>query len=599
MDQIIKDLLKKHESDMDGLLKEASASLNKEQLAWVSGYCAGMTEAKRQVAACVNSQGVAQGSSHALAISVAGEGLTVLFASHSGNGKGVAKNVFATVQKRGLKASVHSMGTYKLKDLKHEKNVLFIISTHGEGVPPGSAEELFDFLSSNRAPRLDGLKYSVLALGDKSYVNFCKAGITLDRKLEKLGAKRVFDRVDCDVDFASDAERWMLGALAAFGDLPKDSGSASLPGSVIPSGGLSGGNDYSAKNPFQAMVLAKVKLNGRGSDKETYHIELSLEGSGIRYFPGDSCGLVARNSAGFVGDVLSKLRLPGTQDVVVPAGQLSLAKALEGYELTVLTTDVLKKHNAFAASSALQVVIDDVTKLKEYLYGRDFIDLVREYPVTYTSQDLLSVLRPLPARLYSIASGPSAYDEELHLLVGALRYNAFGRNKEGVASTFWADRIVEEETVPIYIKHNEGFRLPQDGKASIIMIGPGTGVAPFRSFVEERAALGHTGKSWLFFGHQHFITDFLYQTEWQRHLEEGSLTRMNAAFSRDQHEKLYVQHKLIENGDDVYRWIEEGAFIYVCGDMKRMAPDVQDAFVKIAEKQGALAPDQAVEYVKR
>jgi sulfite reductase (NADPH) flavoprotein alpha-component len=615
---IINELSKKMSHDLNKAVQEMGGSLSKEQVSWMAGYFAGANEAYRQLAQSFASlaTGALPVAGHmgapvavpvAAAAPVAGvlpeKGLTLLFSSHSGNGKGFSKHIRSEMEARGIPLKISDMASFKPRDLKNEKCLLIIVSTHGEGVPPPSAMEMFDYLNSARAPRLEGLRYSILALGDKSYVHFCKAGVDLDNRLTELGAHRLAERVDCDVDFQDEAESWLKNVVTV---LQKDAGSSAMPvvavAPVVPAMVKSVedkpvSKTYNMRNPFQATVLSKVNLNAAGSEKETYHVELSLEGSGLTYLPGDSCGLISQNAPKLVNELLYRLGLDGNEIIEAQRGKL-LAEVLKDYEITVLTPDVLKKHNTFAASPALNEVIFDVGKLREYLYGRDFIDLMNEYPVKYTAADLLTVLRPIPARLYSIASSPLTYPDEAHLLVSVVRFNAFGRNKEGVASTFWADRILENGKVPVYIKSNEGFRLPSDPKASIIMVGPGTGVAPFRSFIEERAALGHTGRNWLFFGNPHFTTDFLYQTEWQTHLNEGRLTRMDVAFSRDQQDKIYVQHKLIKQAREIYSWMSEGAYIYVCGDMRRMAPDVNAAFVEIYEKEGGMDHERAVETVK-
>ncbi|MBF0594620.1 MAG: flavodoxin domain-containing protein, partial [Candidatus Omnitrophica bacterium] len=597
------EILKKSGTDIQSVVRESAGGLNKDQLAWLSGYFAGSAETHRQLsiafAAAAGGEmplpNLAGGASPAGDSAAAA--VTVLVASHSGNGTGFARRVSAAVEQAGYRVKMCSMAEFKPRDLKNEKNVLVIISTHGEGVPPPAAEEMFEFLAGNRAPRLDGLNFSVLALGDKTYVYFCKAGIEIDQALERLGGRRITERVDCDADFAEAAEGWLSRVLAALKtSLPvSDHAAAALSvtsTAVKPSSVTAA---YTAKNPFMARVLSKVNLNGRGSEKETYHIELSLAESGITYQPGDACGLLPRNADRMVAEVLAKLNLRGGERT---ASSETLADVLRGYELTVLTPDVLKKHNAFAKSAGLEALLADVARLREYLYGRDLIDLLTSFPVAYTAADLLTVLRPIPARLYSIASSPSTYQDEVHLLVSAVRYNAFGRHKEGVGSTFWADRILENEQVPVYIKSNEGFRLPADGNVPVIMVGPGSGVAPFRAFVEERGVRGGKGKNWLFFGNPHFATDFLYQTEWQAHLKKGLLTRMDVAFSRDQDEKIYVQHKITQQAKDVFACLEEGAYIYVCGDTKRMAPDVYQAFVGVAQQEGGFSTEKAEDYMK-
>jgi sulfite reductase (NADPH) flavoprotein alpha-component len=586
MDVQNKEFAERLQALISQVVKEKGPQASSKERLWLEGYAQGVADTVRQLSfPTANAAVVASKSGQA----------TILFASHSGNGKSLARRFLSALESDGLNARMIDMAVYKPKDLKSEKNLLVIISTHGEGVPPVSAEGMFEFLQSSRAPKLEGLGYSVLALGDKSYVHFCKAGADLDEKLASLGAKRLTSRVDCDVDFEEQAQTWLRNVSA---ELKKSLGlHISHTGITSKEMFQDAPPAYSVKRPFKSVVLSKINLNGQGSEKETYHIELSIEGSGLSYQPGDACGLLAQNSDVLVNDVLKALDFTGAE----PTGQAdtrTLSQALKGFELTVITPEVIKRHNSFAQSSRLTDVLADAGRLREFMYGRDILDLIREYPVAYTAQDFISLLREIPARLYSIASSPLETPDEVHLLVSAVRYHAFGRNKEGVASTYWADRIQENETVPVYVKSNEAFRLPSDGQVPLIMVGPGSGVAPFRAFVLERAAAGHTGKNWLFFGNPFFTVDFFYQTEWQEHLKNGILNRMDVAFSRDQNEKVYVQQRIIEQGKNIYAWINEGAFIYVCGDTRRMAPDVFNAFVAVVEAQGELNHEKAVDLVK-
>ena len=439
----------------------------------------------------------------------------------------------------------------------------------------------------------------MLGLGDSSYEFFCQTGLDFDRRLEELGAIRMLPRVDCDVDYEDSAEEWMCAACneltVRLGATPQ-AADITLP---LPSFAAS---SYSRKNPFPAVLLDDVVLNGRGSSKETHHIELSIEGSGLIYEPGDALGIYPTNAPNVMADLLKALRFSGEETVEVDGKDSSLADALyRHFEITTITRPMLQKYAALVKNQKLERLLEEGRKkeLNDYLYGREIIDLIMGFPFDgLPPQSFVDCLRKMPPRLYSIASSLKQHPDEVHLTVATVRYYSHGRNRKGVCSTFLADRISDENTLPVYVDHNNNFKLPTDYSAPIIMIGPGTGIAPFRAFVEEREAVGATGKNWLFFGSQHFMTDFLYQAEWLRYLKSGVLTRMNVAFSRDQEQKVYVQQRMLEHSRDLYTWLQEGAHLYVCGDEKCMAHDVHQALIRVIETEGGLNPEQAEEYVK-
>lgn len=594
----IQELNKKSSESLDEILKKIPGSFSKEQQAFLTGYFAGAAETNRQLALTFAKlyglETSVQGVSTANGSISATKEITVLYGSHTGNGKGFSKRVKDVCEKIGFQVKVFDMAQYKTRDLKNEKNLLVLVSTHGEGDPPSAAEELYEFIHSTRAPKLDHLNYAVLALGDKTYIQYCKTGKDFDSQLEKLGAKRIMDRVDCDADFLETANNW-LNSISE--KLKSIAGPVHQEIRVV---NIEEKQEvhYTQKNPYQSTILSKVNLNGKGSEKETWHIELEIDGNEIKYKPGDACGVLPLNSEKLVGELISKQNMSGEELVDSVQGKTSLSNALKHYELTILTPDVIKKHNQFAANKELDELVADPKKLKNFIYGRDFIDLLNGYPVRYSPADLISVLRPVPPRLYSIASSQMQNSDEVHILVSTVRFKSHGREKEGVASSFWADRLNVNEKVPIYIRSNEGFRLPEDSKSPVIMIGPGTGIAPFRAFVDERLARGDIGKNWLFFGNPHMTTDFLYQAEWLEHLKKGSLSRLDVAFSRDQADKVYVQHKIVKKSKEIYRWLEDNAYIYVCGDMQRMAPDVFKAFTEVVQKEGGMSQEKALEYMK-
>ncbi len=519
--------------------------------------------------------------------------VTLLVASHSGNGKHIAKRIVAQGASLGVAVKMVNMGTYPPENLKNEKNLIAIISTYGEGDPPASAEALFEYLQKEDVPTLDNLRFSVLALGDKSYIHFCKAGVDLDAMLEQAGGQRMFERIDADLDFHGAAAQWTQGVFQAI--VPHRAGEIDVPVEIPPEEEEEG---YSPHNPFWATVQAKVKLNAAGSPKESYHVELVVDNPKMKYLPGDTCGVLAQNSNQLIQSVLSALQL--TDASVAETGE-PLSEVLKTRELTVLIPSVLVQHNALAKSSELEAILADEHQLKEYMHGRDFLDLITEYPATYTPGDVLNVLRVAPPRLFSITSTQVRHPDRLDLLVGALRYNSLGRERSGMVSTYLADRVGEQERIPIFIRPNEGFRMPKEHSASIIMIGAGTGVAPFRAFIQERALLPHSepvGKSWLFFGNPHEAKDFLYRDEWDEYLKNGTLTRLTTAWSRDHKQKVYVHHKLVEHAEEVYAWMEAGARIYVSGGQD-MAHDVFAALVECAAKGGNLSAEEAKEYGKQ
>lgn len=516
--------------------------------------------------------------------------LTLLVASHTGNGRAFARRVATLVNELGLRINVMNMGTFPPALLAKVKNLIAIISTYGEGDPPVAAEVLFEHLKNPEAARLDHLRFSVLGLGDKSYIHFCKAGVELDRMLAGLGAQRLFERVDGDVDYNAEAVYWLIGVVKAL--LP--SGEAENVKLLQLAASVDEG--YSARRPYWATVLSKANLNGPGSIKETYHIELGLEDSAaMEHHPGDACGIVSQNSDALVQDVLAALQATGSD---LQGNMPMLIDVLKGLELTVLAPSVIVQHNALAKSPELDAIIADDEKLRAFIYGRDFIDLLREYPVAYTFENLIEVLRPAPPRLFSITSAQVCHPEKLTLLVGVLRYTSQGRAKAGMASTALADRVNVGDRIPIFIRPNEGFRMPADQKERIIMIGAGTGVAPFRAYLQKRALLPKSelvGESWLFFGNPNVATDFLYDDELQHFLQNGTLTRLTTAFSRDQQHKVYVNHKILEHAQEVYAWLSVGARVYVSGG-KEMAKDVFAALVECARRCGPLSEEAAQDY---
>lgn len=582
------------------LLNRLLPTLTESQRTWLSGFIAALqgTVAAAAVAEAPQANTLAAVSAP---VATATKEVTILYGSQTGNGHGLSKKLSKKLEEVGLRVTMSSMSDFKPNNLKKLQNLLIIVSTHGEGEPPDNAIPFYEFLHSKRAPQVDHLQYSVLALGDTSYEFFCQTGKDFDKRLEELGGKRLTPRVDCDVDFDESAAEWMNQVLQSLNE-------AGLGSSVVENGSAvalsdSTESEFSRSNPFQAEILENLNLNGRGSDRETRHIEISLEGSNLQYEPGDSLGVYPENHPQLVDDLIAAMGW--NADEVVFINKQGEARALRDallrhYEITVLTKPLIEQAVKISGNEGLRTLLEPghEQELRTYIEERDLLDLVQDYGLQQVAaSDFVSILRKIPARLYSIASSSKAFPDEVHVTVRTVRYEAHGRRRYGVCSVQLAERLEPGDTLPVYIQHNPNFKLPENPDTPIIMIGPGTGVAPFRAFLGEREETGAEGKSWLFYGDQHFSTDFLYQIEWQRWLKDGVLTRMDVAFSRDTDKKVYVQHRMLEKSKDLYQWLQEGACVYVCGDEKKMAHDVHSALGSILEQEGGMSPEEAAEYL--
>lgn len=584
-------------------------TLTDYQRIWLSGYLsaaqsAALVSAGSAVAIAEAPQAADQAQVQALA--PVAKDVTILFGSQTGNSDKLAKKMAKRLEGEGFEVTTASMNSFKPNNLKKISHLLIVVSTHGEGEPPDTAISFHEFLHSKRAPQLEGLQYSILALGDTSYEFFCQTGKDFDKRLEELGGTRLVERADCDVDFDETATEWMSqvsGALAKLVQAQSGVATQAAGSAVGQPAAAAVESEYSRANPFQAEVLENLNLNGRGSDRETRHVEISLEGSDLTYEPGDSIGIIPENDSALADELIALMGWQADEKVTVNKNgeQRALRDALISYyEITVLTKPLLKQFAETTSNAELTELVGEgqEQKLKAYMKGRDLIDLVKDYSLKgLSAQSFVSLLRKIPARLYSISSSLNANPEEVHITVRSVRYEANGRERNGVCSVQLAERVAAGNKLPIFIQNNPNFKLPESTDTPIIMIGPGTGVAPFRAFLGEREEAGAEGKSWLFYGDQHFATDFLYQVEWQRWLKDGVLTRMDVAFSRDTAEKVYVQHRMLEKGEELYKWLQEGAHVYVCGDEKRMAHDVHAALLEIIGRHGGLSPEQATEYM--
>ena len=561
---------------------DALDGLTSDQLQWVSGYVAGLA--------------AAQGTSEPAVIQPASDPtktLTILYGSQTDNGRGVAEELAQEASARGLATNLVSLADYKPANIKRESFVSLVISTHGEGDPPDDAELFHEFLMSNKAPKLDNLKFTVLALGDSSYVNYCQTGRELDSRLKELGAEQILPIVECDLDYEDPASRWSQDVIKSLPDELASAAEVSRLHAVKPVA------PYDKHRPYGAEVLTNQKITGAQSSKDVRHVELSLEGSGLSYEPGDSLAVIADNPPQLIEELLAALGFTGDEEVTIKDSTISIRDALRTeLEITAPSLAFLKSYADLAGSEELLELLESGRQLAEYLDKRQIIDIVREFPATLSPADFAGVLRKLMPRSYSIASSPLANPDEVHLTVAAVKYQAFGTEHWGAASTMLSDRIAEGDKVSVFVEANSRFRLPADGQTPIIMIGPGTGVAPFRAFVEQRAELGASGKNWLFFGDRTFHSDFLYQLEWQRFLKRGILQRMDVAFSRDQTDKIYVQDRIREHAADVWAWLQQGAVLYVCGDAKQMAGDVHDALIDVLVTQADYDAESAEDYLK-
>jgi sulfite reductase (NADPH) flavoprotein alpha-component len=584
--------------DQVELLNRLLPSLTETQLIWLSGYFAALPRTGSLVAVRPS----VETPSAAPAANVVQE-VTVLFGSQTGNGQRLAKDLSRKLEERGFQVSLTSMSDFKTNSLKKIRNLLILVSTHGEGDPPDNALPFYEFLHSKRAPQLEDLRYSVLALGDSSYEFFCQTGKDFDRRLEELGGKRLSPRIDCDLDFDEPAAEWFKNV---FGALNENSGISAIATEVTLMGQnalLTGQQNYSRTNPFEAEVLENLNLNGRGSNVETRHLELSLEGSNLQYEPGDCLGIYPENHPDLVDTLIDEMGWK-PQDLVTvnkKGEELPLREALlRNYEITVLTKLLLEQAAQLSSSTGLRELVEPghEQELRAYLSDRDLLDLVRDYsPWSVPAREFVPILRKMPARLYSIASSSKANPDEVHLTIRTVRYESHGRDRYGVCSIQCAERLQLGDKLPVYVHDNPNFKLPANPDTPIIMIGPGTGVAPYRSFLAEREETGAGGKTWLFYGDQHFLTDFMYQIDWQRWLNDGVLTRMDVAFSRDTDKKVYVQHRMMEKSRELFQWLEEGACVYVCGDEKHMAHDVHNTLITILQQEGGISPEEAAAYL--
>ena len=562
------------------------------QLAWLSGYAWSQASSVEQQVA---GQHLA---ANLTALSAEPFSITVLSGSQTGNAKSVADKVAAELTEAGIAVKRVPLKDYKAKTIADEKYLLLVTSTQGEGEPPEEGVVLHKLLNGKKAPKLTELQFAVLGLGDSSYPNFCQAGKDFDQRFAELGATRLFERVDADLDYSATAEQWIRDIVAIVKEKVAQASPVVQSIATATTAPVAKESQYNKANPFPATLITNQKITGRQSDKDVRHLEFDLAGSDLHYQAGDALGVWFDNDPKLVDEVLSLAQIDPTTEVTIEGKTQTISTALLSHlELTQNTPAFVKDYAALAYNEQLNDLVADNQALQELVQRTPIVDVLHKFPAKLTAEQLVSLLRPLTPRLYSISSSPAEVGEEVHLTVGVVRFEHEGRARSGAASSFLADRVEEDGAVRVFVEHNDNFRLPNDMTKPIIMVGSGTGVAPFRAFMQQRVADEASGKNWLIFGNPHFASDFLYQTEWQQFAKEGFLHKYDFAWSRDQEKKIYVQDKIRENSTALWQWLQEGAYFYVCGDAAKMAKDVEQALLEVIAKEGNLSPDEAEDYL--
>lgn len=572
-------------------LQSATSDFSSHQLAWLSGYFWGM----------VNHQPQTEVETPVVSMQ---ETVTLLSASQTGNARRLAEQLRDSLLAANLNVNLINAGDYKFKQISQERILIIIASTQGEGEPAEEAVALYKYLYSKKAPSMKDTVYAVFGLGDTSYENFCQAGKDFDNRLNELGAQRLLDRVDADVEYQEQADQWHCQITDILQQRLSVQAKSATSVQFVATQAISTAQTdsvsatYTKEAPLAASLLSNQKITGRGSDKDVRHIEIDLGDSGLTYQPGDALGVWFENDPALVDELITLLWLEGSEQVNVNGKLLPLREALISHiELTQNTGIIVEKYATLAKDEKLLALVADKQALQQYAQATPIVDMVRSVAAHPEAQQFVDLLRPLTPRLYSISSSQSEVENEVHITVGVVRYDIEGRARTGGASGYLADRLQEDDGIRVFIEKNNNFRLPADPNTPVIMIGPGTGIAPFRAFLQERDSQGTEGKNWLFFGNPHFVEDFLYQVEFQRYVKDGLLTRIDLAWSRDQQHKVYVQDKLHEQGEEVWRWIQDGAHLYVCGDANRMAKDVEQALLDIISQHGGMDAEQADEFL--
>ncbi len=591
-----------HEFPLDAARTEALAALvrglDAPGLLWISGYAAGLAAAAGHAARGATDVAPAVSPAPSAADADAPWAATLVYGTHTGNGRRIAEALGERLLARGLRVRVVRAGEYAARELARERRLFVVMSTHGDGDPPDDARPLTDFLFGRRAPRLPALEFAVLALGDSSYPKYCEVGRRVDERLAELGARRLFERVDCDVDYEAPAAGWQA-RVGEWADRLSPEGAPAARVAVLRP--VASQQAFTRERPFAAEVLANQRITWGEGVRDVRHVELSLAGSGLRYEPGDSLGVVAENPEQTVAAVLAAAHLDGNEAVERDGRRRPLAEWLAtGLEITLVTRALVAKIAERGPHAALAALLQpgQETALRAFLTQNQLADLLENHPADWDAGALVAALRPLAPRLYSIASSAREVGDEVHVTAARIDTGGGLSKRPGAATHFLATRA-EGARVAVYVEPNPRFRLPADGSRDVIMIGAGTGIAPYRAFLQERVATGARGRNWLIFGARHLARDFLYQLEWQRALKQGALARIDLAFSRDAGRKTYIQHRISEAGATLHDWLENGASLYVCGDATRMAPDVHAALAGAIAKHGGLSLEAAGERLDR
>ncbi len=519
--------------------------------------------------------------------------ITIIWGSQTGNAEGCCKQL-AKAMKDGFDAEILDMAEVSADDLCSKENLLVVTSTYGDGEAPDNANDLHSAIMAEDAPKLEGVNFAVFGLGDTEYPDFCQTAKDFDKRFEELGGQRVIDRVDADVDFEDPFDEWKAMVLQTFGG--DTTATAEVEEEELDLA-------FGKKNPFPSSVLTNYNLNKAGSQRETHHLEFSLEGSGLEYEAGDALAVVPVNPESQVDEIIAGLGFKPTAEVPTPDKKTATLRdaLINNYDIRSLNKKLIIAWQANSGSPFLRSLVqaDSKEHYDDFIWGRELIDLVLDHPADFgDAEEFVAVLKKLQPRLYSISSSPKAHPGEVHLTVAVVRHDTHGRQRGGVCSTFMSDRM-DGIQPGVFVHTNKAFRLPEDLTKPVIMCGPGTGIAPFRAFLEEREATQASGKNWLFFGNPHSETDFLYEDQLSQLQKKGVLTKLTTAFSRDQKEKIYVQDRMLEEGAEIWKWFQEGGHFLICGDASRMAKDVDAALHKIAEVHGGLSDSEAIDFIKQ
>ncbi|URJ25240.1 NADPH-dependent assimilatory sulfite reductase flavoprotein subunit [Candidatus Blochmannia ocreatus (nom. nud.)] len=558
--------------------------LSNDQLIWISGYLWGLThsaEFEKITNISKDTDVISDKNVHV------DPQITLISASQTGNARRLAECLRDDIIAANLKVILFNAKDYKFKKLSKETLLIIIISTYGEGEPPEEAIALYQYLFSNKAPNMINTNFAIFGFGDRSYEHFAKAGKDFDYRLEELGAKRLLNRVDVDVDFKKEADIWRKNIVSLLKSKMHVNNIFCNTTQHINTSKLIHTTTYNKMSPFVAHLLTRQKISSRNALKDVFHLEIDISNSDINYQPGDTLGVWHENDPNLVDELLNLLNLNGNDHVSMQKQIIPLNTALKKYYELMQNTPILIKEVAnISQNKTLINLLKDKEKLYEFIANTPIIEMIYRVPLILTPQQLLKILCPIKPRFYSISSAQAEVGEEIHITVSVIRYEINGHFRTGSASSYLADRIQENDKIRIFVESNDNFRLPTNSNAPIIMIGAGTGIAPFRAFMQQRSIDGSAGKNWLFFGNQKFIDDFLYQLEWQNYFKNKLLTNINTAWSRDQDHKIYIQNELLINGDEIWKWIEEGAYVYVCGNAKYMAQDVDKALIKLVSQHG-------------